>query len=306
MVASGSVSTSTCWLAILSVMWLSPVAELRAQVPDLPLVSQGEVRSQLTAVSEPRLPLLAGASGINGPVHVEVDVAADGRATAVRLLHGSPLLQEAATAAVQTWRFPVRARSGAPMAYRTSMLVTFAGRALTADDAVALGVFGDATLVCADAARRQAFRTAEQRCRLAGMVADRLTELDRLLPSRPKRILGESLIELGRHAEAVRVLEWVESRLRQIPFFSLDRTLALRGLGRAHGALGQHDAALRAYGQAERQLSEAHSTAPRDAPFRVEVAVYLREMATDYLRLLDEAGRTVDAARLRARVAALP
>lgn len=306
MVPTASVSRSTCWLAVLGAMWLSPAAALRAQVPDLPLVAQGEVRSQLTSAPEPRLPMLAGASGISGPVHVEVDVAADGRATAVRLLHGSPLLQEAATAAVETWRFPLRVRGGAPTAYRTSMLVTFAGRALTAEDAAALAVYGDATIVCADAARRQDFRMAVSRCRLAGMVADRLTELDRLLPGRPKRLLGEALIELGRYAEAVRVLEWVESRLRQIPFFSLDRTLALRGLGRAHAALGQHEAALRAYGQAERRLGEAHSGAPRDAPFRAEVAAYLREMAPDYLRLLDEAGRTADAARLGARVAALP
>jgi protein TonB len=92
------------------------------------LVAQAEARSLLMSSPEPAYPLLAGATGVRGPVLAEVEVSGEGRVTAVRIVQGSPLLESAAVDAVQQWRFSPLERDGRPIAYRTSMLVTFAGR----------------------------------------------------------------------------------------------------------------------------------------------------------------------------------
>lgn len=291
-------------LALLFCLCTVTVASAR-QLPDLLLVTQAEARSHLTRSNEPPYPLLAGAAGVRGPVHFEIDVSPDGHVTAARLMHGTPLLEQAAAGAVLSWRFSPLLRDGRPIAYRTSMLVRFAGPALAADVAKGLTIFGDALLVCTESARRRVFVTAEKRCHLAGMLADRFSASDRLLPNRPRRLQGEALVELGYHEEAVRLFEQIEARMRSIPFFSLDRTMALRGLGRAYTALGRGDDAMRAYGQADRQLSDAFDGAPRNSPFRAEVAGYLEGMATDYIRLLEQAGRAADAARVRTRIDAI-
>ena len=275
------------------------------QLPDLLLIPQAEARSHLTTSPQPPYPMLAGAAGVRGPVHFEVDVSAEGRVTAARVLHGSPMLEQAATDAVTRWRSSPITRSGKPVAYRTSMMVTFAGSSLDTNLSNGMTAFGDALLLCTDASRRRAFITAERRCHLAGQIAERLSTSDLLLPSRPRRLQAEALVELGLTAQAIRLFEQVEVRLRSSPYFSLDRTMALRGLGRAYAATGRADDAIRAYGQVDRQLHEAYNGAGRNTPFKIEVAGYIRSITPDYVGLLEKAGRTADATRVRARVEAM-
>lgn len=275
------------------------------QTPDLPLVPQAEARSHLTSSPAPRLPMLAGASGIKGPVLLQVDVSAEGRVVDTRVLHGTPLLEQAAADAVRQWRFSPLQRRGRAEAYRTTVVAAFPGDVFSPDEAVGLLLFSDALLMCVEASTRGHAATAEKRCHLAGTLAERFSAIDRLLPNRPRRLQGEALVEMGLYEEATRLFDSIDVRMRSIPFFSLDRALALRGLGRAHAARGRRDDALRAYGQADRQLTEAVEGAPRGAPFRSEVASYLRQMASDYVALLDQAGRAEDGARVRDRIDAL-
>lgn len=275
------------------------------QVPELLLIPQAEARSHLTTSPQPQYPMLAGAAGVRGPVHFEVDVSADGRVAAARVMHGSPMLEQVATDAVTRWRFSPVQRGGQPVAFRTSMMVTFAGSSLDTNIRDTMTLFGDALALCTDAARRRLFVTAERRCHLAGLIAERLSTSDLLLPSRPRRLQAEALVELGQTAAAIRLFEQVEVRLRSLPYFSLDRTMALRGLGRAYATTGRLDDAMRVYGQADRQLTEAYNGAGRNTPFRAEVAGYIRSIAPDYVGLLEKAGRTADASRVRARVEAM-
>jgi TonB family protein len=275
------------------------------QVPDLLLIPQAEARSHLTASPQPSYPMLAGAAGVRGPVHFEVDVSADGRVTATRVMHGSPMLEQAATDAMARWRFSPIHRGGQAVAYRTSMMVTFAGSTLDANLSSGMTAFGDALLLCTDASRRRAFISAEKRCHLAGQIADRFTTSDLLLPSRPRRLQAEALVELGQTAAAIRLFEQIEIRLRSQPYFSLDRTMALRGLGRTYAAAGRADDAMRVYGQADRQLHEAYNGAGRNTSFKAEVAGYIRSITPDYVTLLERAGRTADATRVRTRAEAI-
>ncbi len=287
--------------AALSVVALAgPAAR---QVPDERLVPQEEMLlTRRSAGAEPRLPMLAGASGVRGPVLFEIGVSPDGRVTHTSLLHGAPMLEQAAADAVRTWQMSPNMRNGRPGGYRTTAVVSFAGQPLSQEDEQRLMHLGDALLLCLEATRRHAFITAEKRCHLASEVADTLTRLDVTLPVRPNRLEAEALVELGHHTSAIRLFERIEARLRQMPFFSLDRTLSLRGLGRAHAALGKRDEALRAYAQAERQVYDAWSGAPRTSLFRSEAAGYYASMADDYARLLEQAGRAADAARVRQRL----
>jgi len=275
------------------------------QVPELLLIPQAEARSHLTTSPQPQYPMLAGAAGVRGPVHFEVDVSADGLVTATRVMHGSPMLEQAATDAITRWRFSPIQRGGRAVAYRTSMMVTFAGASLDTTTRDTMVLFGDALAICTDAARRRAFVTAERRCHLAGLIADRLSTSDLLLPSRPRRLQAEALVELGLTAQAIRLFEQVEVRLRASPYFSLDRTMALRGLGRAYAATGRADDAMRVYGQADRQLHEAYNGAGRNTPFKAELAGYIRSITPDYVALLERAGRTADATRVRTRAEAI-
>jgi TonB family protein len=292
-------------VALLATAVAAATATAAAQVSDLPLVSQAEARSHLTSSTSPRLPMLAGASGIKGPVLLQVDVSPEGRVVATRVLHGTPLLEQAAIEAVSAWRFSPLQRGDRAVAYRTTIAAAFPGDVFSAEEATGLVLFSDALLVCVDAGARSDAAVTERRCHLAGNLAERLSAVDRLLPNRPRRLQAEALVELGHHEEAIGLFVPIDVRMRSIPFFSLDRTLALRGLGRAYAALGRRDEALTAYGQADRQLNEALNGAPRNSPFRTEVAGYLQQMAPGYIALLEQAGRTGDAARVRATVGAL-
>ena len=280
---------------------------LRAQPssPPLPLVMQAEARMHLTEAAEPRYPLLAGASGVRGPVVFEIEVSREGHVTSARLLHGTPLLEQSALEAVTSWRFSPLSRDDQPTAYRTSMVVTFDDPAIDADTLAGLTLFGDALMLCLEASRAGTASRAERRCHLAGDVADRFTRIDRWLPTRARRLEAEALLGMDRPVDAIRLLEPMQARLRQIPFFSLDRSLGLVALARAYIRLDRADDAIRAYTQADRQLTDAHAGAPRDSPFRAEAAGHLRAMMPGYVQLLEVTGRRDEADRVRGRLADL-
>jgi tetratricopeptide (TPR) repeat protein len=160
-------------------------------------------------------------------------------------------------------------------------------------------------LECADAARRSADAEAETACSKAMEAADDLAAFDRTSDVRPMRLYAEALAAQGRHEEAVASFDRVVARLRQVPVFALDRTLGLRGLARSLMALDRNDDALRAYGQAERQLSEALRGAERNTPFRAEILDYLRSVLPEYADLLDRLRLEGEARQARARLEAL-
>lgn len=266
---------------------------------------QAEARMHLTSADEPRYPFLAGAAGVRGPVFFEMEVSTEGRVVATRLLHGPPLLEQAAVEALRSWRFSPLMRDGRAIDYRTSMVVTFDDTAIDAETRAGLSVLGDALMLCVEASRAAEVARAERRCHTAGNVADQFSRIDRLLPARARRLEAEALIELDRPTPALQLLEPQEVRLRQQPFFNLDRTLGLIALARAYIRLDRANEAIRAYTQADRQLTEAYEGAARDSAFRTEVAGYLHAMMPNYVHLLEVLGRATDADDVRTRFAAL-
>lgn len=275
-----------------------------ASVPPI-LVSPADARAHLTSAPEAAYPVFARAAGVTGAVLYEIDISTRGHVTDARLVHGSPMLEQTARDAIVQWRFSPFEANGRSVPARTIVTLTFAARPVSADVAATLDRYADAMLSCVDAARRSAHEDAEARCEAAMHIATGLSSFDRASDARPTRLYGEAVAALGRHEEAVARFETVVARLNQVPVFSLDRALALRGLGHSLAALGRRDDALRAYRQADQQLSEALAGAARNSAFRAAMMDDLRSFLPQYAELLDQAGRSDDATRVRTRLSAL-
>ncbi|MCC7042771.1 MAG: TonB family protein [Acidobacteria bacterium] len=269
------------------------------------LVSPADARAHLTSAPEAAYPVFARAAGVTGAVLYEIDISARGHVTDTRLVHGSPMLEQTARDAIVQWRFSPFQANGRSVPARTIVTLTFTGKPVSADVAATLDRYADAMLRCVDAARRSAHEDAETRCAAAMNVATDLSSFDRTSDARPTRLYGEAVAALGRHEDAVARFETVIARLKQVPVFSLDRALALRNLGHSLAALGRRDDALRAYRQADQQLSEALAGAERNSAFQTAMTDYLRSFLPQYAGLLDEAGRSDDAARVRTRLSAI-
>lgn len=211
------------------------------------------------------------------------------------------MLEQSAQDALMHWRFRPFQAGGRSVPARTVVTVTF-GQPLSSAVTSALGRFADVMLRCVDDSRRSAFEAAERDCAEAVTVATELASFDRTTDARPMRLYGEAVAVSGRHDVAITQFENVVARLRHIPVFSLDRALSLRDLGDSLAALDRDDDALRAYRQADQQLSEAMDGAGRDAEFRTEIIRHLRSFLPRYAVLLDEAGRTTEAGAVRARL----
>jgi len=265
------------------------------------LIAPSDARAKLASAPEPAYPLFAKAAGVAGAVHYEIDISPDGRVAAARLIHGSPMLEQTARDAIMQWRFSPFHVDGRVVPARTIVTVTF-GQPVPSGIASAFDRFTDAMLRCADDSRRSAFTQAEVHCSAAIAVATELASFDRTSDARPMRLYGEALAALERHEAAVTQFENVVARLRQLPVFSLDRALALRDLGGSLATLGRDDDALRAYRQADQQLSEALDGSARNTPFRAETIENLHSFLPRYALLLDKAGRTAEASQVRSRL----
>jgi len=74
--------------------------------PKAPLPVGGDIKRPIKIVNvDPVYPEIARAARKEGVVILEVVIATDGRVDAVRVLRGVPMLDQAAVAAVQLWRF---------------------------------------------------------------------------------------------------------------------------------------------------------------------------------------------------------
>jgi TonB family protein len=265
------------------------------------LIAPADARARLTSAPQPAYPLFAKAAGVGGAVHYEVDISPDGRVAAARLVHGSPMLEQTARDAIMQWRFSPFQVDGRVVPTRTIVTLTF-GQPVPQEITSALDRFADAMLLCIDDSRRSTFAQAEVHCGEAIAAATELASFDRTSDARPMRLHGEALAALGRHEAAVTQFEIVVARLRHLPVFSLDRALALRGLGGSLEALGRDDDAVRAYRQADQQLNEALNGAARNSQFRAETIEHLRSFLPRLALLLDRAGRGVEAAQVRSRL----
>ncbi len=102
-------ASSLTKLAPLPLVWLSPE----------------QAASLLLSHAQPQFPHEALAAHRAGNVVLELEVAADGSVSQVRALSGDPLLAEAATEAVRTWRYQPYRPHDKPTQFQTDVTVRF-------------------------------------------------------------------------------------------------------------------------------------------------------------------------------------
>jgi protein TonB len=74
---------------------------------------------------EPVYPPLAMSANIQGTVILEATVDEEGRVQDLRVVSGQPLLQKAAIAAVQQWRYSPVLLNGRPTSFILTVVLTF-------------------------------------------------------------------------------------------------------------------------------------------------------------------------------------
>lgn len=291
------------WAALVTGVVLagSLPADARAQ-PSPVLLTQEEARAHLVSAPSPTYPALAQAANIEGIVDVEVAIAPDGTVTNVRVLVGVPVLDGAASDAAREWRFKPLMSGGAPVSVRTGLTFFFALSPPKPEQVAAAVGLNDAILLCLHQVDRGAFTEAEQACLSAASIAARVRP-SRNAPALASRLLGDALAGLGRHEEAI--ARFRAALGRSMGASDMDRVLAEWGLGRSLAASGQMRDALRAFDRAQNRLAQRTNAIPRDSPHRVEPASHLRPVLTEYVELLEQAGDTRRAQRMRERLASL-
>jgi TonB family protein len=94
--------------------------------PFVHATSLGIMASHVTYGPAPAYPKAAAEAHVQGEVKVEAEVSRDGDVTSARVISGPPLLRDAATAAVQQWKYrPYIADGNKPVAVNATVLMDF-------------------------------------------------------------------------------------------------------------------------------------------------------------------------------------
>ena len=106
---------------------LARLTSVPTQMPvAAPRVSQGVVEARLVKRVEPSYPSQARTQRIQGKVTLSATIAADGSVRQVAVVGGSPVLAEAAKAAVLKWRYAPALLNGSPIEVQKEIIVVFA------------------------------------------------------------------------------------------------------------------------------------------------------------------------------------
>jgi TonB family protein len=102
------------------------IAPTKAAAPKTVWLDPDEASGRLVNRIEPEYPPKARSARRAGNVVLEIDVAEDGSVFAIRTLSGDPLLANAATDAVRSWRYQPYRRNDHPMQFHTDVTLNFA------------------------------------------------------------------------------------------------------------------------------------------------------------------------------------
>jgi len=104
---------------------VAPPRPIEPVRPPRQKVSEGVMASELVHRVEPVYPMIARNMHLSGVVHLRAIIATDGSVQRLELLSGSPILAQAAEAAVQQWRYRPTMLSGVPVEVETYITVNF-------------------------------------------------------------------------------------------------------------------------------------------------------------------------------------
>jgi protein TonB len=121
----GSGSGNGVMGGILGGLGTGPAPKVQAAAPKKVAVSSGVMSGNRIGGENPQYPAIAKAARIQGVVVLQATISKNGTIENLRVLSGPPMLQAAATAAVQGWRYKPYLLNGEPVEVETQVNVVF-------------------------------------------------------------------------------------------------------------------------------------------------------------------------------------
>jgi len=278
-----------------------------AQDASKPLqLKEADARQQLIDHAAPIYPAIAKAAGFQGDVAIRVVIDGGGRINSATIVSGPPMLQQAALGAVRTWRFTPFQINGATVWVSTTLTIPFSLPTSGPQPSPAQEVYplGDK---CRAALRAQDTQASLSYCKQAldkSIEAGEPTSSDRLVLVGTHESYGQALLAAGRLQEAFdeenKAIEKAKVRLKPT-----DEEYAMPFYWRAkvEESLGNYESASADFTVAEETLRKAIASLPEMEKF---YGRYLAAILNQHGALLEQMGKTAEAAKLRDEAASLP
>jgi TonB family protein len=272
--------------------------------------SEADARQHLVQHEEALYPPIAKAARVQGDVLIGLLINEGGQVVSEKVVSGPAMLQQAALDAVKKWRFTPFQVNGVPTQTATTLTIPFhidkPGEGPTAEQDKAAQAWFQLSDKCRSALKSQNVQDAIDRCKEAldmSYKAGDLNSSDQLGRVESFQQYGRALV-LGHKAQEAMEQENMAIQEAKKCLKETDQEFAMPFYWRAiaEANLGQTDAAVADFEFCE----ETHRKAIIHLPEMKEMySKYLATILKTHAALLDQLGRSSDAAKLRAEAAAL-
>jgi TonB family protein len=292
----------------ISTLLFVAMASAAAQTPIK--VDSVEAQKHLTAHVDPVYPAIAKAAGVQGEVKISIVIDGAGQVVSEKVVSGPPMLQQAALDAVKKWRFMPFEVKGTATQTTTTLTVPFylekRDGGPTPEQQKAAQAWFPLSDKCRSALKAQNTQDSLDYCKQAldmALKAGGLTSSDQLSMLDSYQSYGHALLAAGRSQEALaaedKAVDIAKAHLKDT-----DQEYAMPFFWRAmtEAQLGDGDAASVDLTIAE----ETHRKAITHLPeMKTRYSQYLAAILKQHAALLDQMGKTADAAKLRAEASSL-
>lgn len=284
---------------------------LNAQVTSKPYtVSETDARQHLLQHEEALYPPIAKAARVQGDVLIGLVISESGQVVSEKVVSGPAMLQQAALDAVKKWQFTPFQIDGVPAQVATTLRIPFQidkpGEGPTAEQNRAAQAWFPLSDKCRSALKAQSMQEAIDRCKDAldmSYKAGDMSSSDQLGRVESLQQYGRALVLGHRPQEAVEQENMAIQEAKKC-LTEEDQEFAMPFYWRAIAEtnLGQVDAALADFAFSE----ETHRKAIEHLPeMKGMYSTYLSTILKTHAALLDQLGRSAEAAKLRAEAAGL-
>ena len=273
-------------------------------------VSELDARQHLLQHEEALYPPIAKAARVQGDVLIGLVINEGGQMASEKVVSGPAMLQQAALDAVKKWRFTPFQANGVPTQAATTLTIPFhidkPGEGPTAEQDKAAQAWFQLSDKCRSALNAQNVQDAIDRCKEALVMSYKAGDLnssDQLGRVESLQQYGRALV-LGHKAQEAMEQENMAIQEAKKCLNETDQEFAMPFYWRAiaEANLGQVDAAVADFEFSE----ETHRKAIIHLLEMKEMySKYLATILKTHAALLDQLGRSGDAAKLRAEAAAL-
>jgi TonB family protein len=282
-----------------------------AQMANGPItLSESDARHHLLQHDDPLYPPIAKAARVQGDVVIGLVINESGQVASEKVVSGPAMLQQAALDAVKKWRFTPFQANGVSTQTATTLTIPFhidkPGEGPTAEQDKSAQAWFPLSDKCRSAIKAQNAQDALDFCKQALDMSNKAGDFnssDQLGRVESLQMYGHALIIAHRVQDAIEQENMAVQEAKKCLKES-DQEFAMPFFWRAiaEANLGQVDAAL-----ADFEISEeTHRKAIANLPEMKEMySKYLASILKTHAALLDQLGRSADAAKLRTEAAAL-